>query len=782
MKALANTYNAIGEAQHRGQKLDAAQKAYQQALDIRERLAQQAPNDVENRRQLANSYMNIGLEEKDSGHLAEAGRKFQQAQKIRSDLLKEQPDSVRVQRDVAMADYNQGLLDVKAENFAAAGKSFGDAIRLFAALVKLQPQDMTLQYRLAICYRLLGDLRAKEGAVEESNTAYAESIATLTRLVERNPDVAEYASVLAGFYMNFGSRQPATASLASFEHARELLQALVEKYPDNPQFRCDRAATHRSLGNLESAAGHAEKAKEYLKSSLDELTAALVKQFSTQRGIRFAARRKRKRPSKRNPNPIDPPIVAARRNFVGGDYPRAPIVQKLQAGKYAQWQFFVQIPQFRLDPESRMSRLFQFRSVRAVAALGIALLSAPGPTFGQTSPAESPTTVIPQGADSNPYLNLEILPPVSGVPAANLPNSSAVAQTSIPAMPGISAAGCAAPQFSLATTPNMIGDLPDGRYTIVEDRAPGVSVGGVVSSAAADDRRAKISEDSSPIPTDRVFCDFNQFESAALTIDGHIINVDRTTFGLEKTFFNGACSIEVRVPIVTGLRADESDPVAVDGNEGTAIGNISITPKYLFLKSDTWASSVGCTVDLPTAPDISDSLAPYAITSVRNDSVHLEPFVGLLLAPNSRLFSISYIQVDVDANGSPVTAQFFGGPVEFVGRFRDPTLMHVDISVGYWLYDRRAESLSSFGHSAWISGIAPIVELHYTTCLEAVSQHVAALNGEFAGQDILDMTGGLSFQFGPLSSLTVAACAPLRTEARDRAFDAEAIVQFNQHF
>ena len=177
-----------------------------------------------------------------------------------------------------MGDYNQGLLDVKRENYAPAGKSFTDSIRLFAALVKLQPQDMTLQYDLAVGYRLLGDLRAKEGASEESNAAYAQSIDTLTRLVERNPDVAEYASVLAGFYMNFGSRQKATESLASFEQARDLLQALVDKYPDNPQFRRDLAVTHRSLAGLESAAGHADKAKAYLKSSLDALI-ALVKQF-----------------------------------------------------------------------------------------------------------------------------------------------------------------------------------------------------------------------------------------------------------------------------------------------------------------------------------------------------------------------------------------------------------------------------------------------------------------------------------------------------------------------
>jgi eukaryotic-like serine/threonine-protein kinase len=284
MKALADTYNAIGEAQHRGQRLEEARKTYQQALDIREQLAKHAPKDAENRRLLANSYMNIGLEEMDNGHLDVAGRKFQQAQKIRSELLNDGPASLadttllRVQRDVAMGYYNQGNLDRKRDDLAAAGNSFSESIRQFAALVKLQPRDMKLRENLALCYRLLGDLRAKEGAVEESNSAYAHSIETLARLVERNPDVAEYASVLAGVYMNLGSRQKGAASLASFEQARKLLRELVDKYPDNPQWHCDLAVTHRSLARLETAAGHADKAKEYLKSSLDELT-ALVKQF-----------------------------------------------------------------------------------------------------------------------------------------------------------------------------------------------------------------------------------------------------------------------------------------------------------------------------------------------------------------------------------------------------------------------------------------------------------------------------------------------------------------------
>ena len=375
-------------------------------------------------------------------------------------------------------------------------------------------------------------------------------------------------------------------------------------------------------------------------------------------------------------------------------------------------------------------------------------------------------------------------PPGATAPNSNVPNPSALAESSSPAIPMSSATG-ATQQFSIATTPNMIGDLNGGFMFARKGTTPDgtTGVGGSLPIGGGD-RLAKISEDTSPIPTDRIFADYNHFDGAALTVDGRLIDVNRYTFGIEKTFFDGACSIEVRAPIENGLSADESDPVGANGNEGTVLGDVSIIPKYLFAKSDTWAASVGLSITLPTAPDASDTeLASDEITYIKNESLHLQPFVGLLLAPSSRLFSISYIQLDFDANGSPVTTtQPLGGPTVFDGRLRDPTLMYVDISVGYWLFDARDESRNSWLLGGYVSGIAPIAELHYTTSLQPFTTHVTSITSEFAREDILDLTAGLSFQLGPMSNLTVAGCAPLLTSTRDKDFDSEIIVQFDRHF
>ncbi len=191
-------------------------------------------------------------------------------------------------------------------------------------------------------------------------------------------------------------------------------------------------------------------------------------------------------------------------------------------------------------------------------------------------------------------------------------------------------------------------------------------------------------------------------------------------------------------------------------------------------------------ISLPTAPDASNTVNAEEITRVKNESLHLEPFVGLLLAPSTRLFSISYIQLDFDANGSPVTSQFVGGqpgaPVVYDGRLRDPTFLYVDVSVGYWLFDARGESRRSWLLGGYVSGIAPIVELHYTTSLQAFSTHVSTISSPYAGEDTLDLTGGLAFQLGPMSNLTLAACAPPLTSQRDKEFDSELIVQFDRFF
>ena len=56
-----------------------------------------------------------------------------------------------------------------------------------------------------------------------------------------------------------------------------------------------------------------------------------------------------------------------------------------------------------------------------------------------------------------------------------------------------------------------------------------------------------------PLPTDRVFFDYNHFDQANITANGAVVGLDRYTLGIEKTFCDGLWSVEIKAPIESGL-------------------------------------------------------------------------------------------------------------------------------------------------------------------------------------------------------------------------------------
>ena len=111
------------------------------------------------------------------------------------------------------------------------------------------------------------------------------------------------------------------------------------------------------------------------------------------------------------------------------------------------------------------------------------------------------------------------------------------------------------------------------------------------------------------MPRDRVYFRYNHFQ-AATEVDifsdspmgshSHL-NIDRFTFGLEKTFFNGQASVEVRVPFSRELNSniDISDIQGVLSNiplEDYALefGNVSVIGKVLLWSTPTFSAMRSC--------------------------------------------------------------------------------------------------------------------------------------------------------------------------------------------
>jgi hypothetical protein len=263
--------------------------------------------------------------------------------------------------------------------------------------------------------------------------------------------------------------------------------------------------------------------------------------------------------------------------------------------------------------------------------------------------------------------------------------------------------------------------------------------------------------------------------------------------------------------------------------------------KSLLYESPCLAFSAGLSLGIPTAPDtrvrVTDfgggvqgippgQLLPGETTAsvvrqrefdIQNDNWSLSPFFAVLTTPTKRWFAQGFMQFDFPLTNNKVTYSdrtsqpgfpvdgFIRGlaaqsgqvvlqpPFSVTSSIEEQILMHVDTGIGYWLVRNTS--------AQWITGIAPSLELHYTTTLEnaqIVTLPVDAFTqprpqGGFQLQpspqvgnrqnrvDILDLTVGNTFEIANRATVATGFIFPLKRNS-DRTFDWEFQLQLNYYF
>jgi hypothetical protein len=333
-------------------------------------------------------------------------------------------------------------------------------------------------------------------------------------------------------------------------------------------------------------------------------------------------------------------------------------------------------------------------------------------------------------------------------------------------------------------------------------------------------------------------------------------DVNMHTFGVEKTFFDRLLSVELRVPFQTTL-ASKLDlsagnvvgtlpgqdlygnqnlqvvptPENTLGRETTEWGDMTLIFKSLLYQSPRLAFSGGLSINIPTAPDtrvhvrdfLSNAFGPTELTTasivrdrefdITNDNWNLSPFFAVLTTPTYRWFAQGFMQFDfpltnnkiiytdrMSQPGLPITSlPAMVQPLALQAPFTasrgigEQILMHVDAGVGYWLVRNPS--------AQWVTGIAPSLELHYTTTLENAQivtlpndpSTTRAPGGDFTLEaapqvgnrrnriDILDLTVGNTFEIANRVTVATGLIFPLKRNS-DRTFDWEFQLQLNYYF
>lgn len=349
----------------------------------------------------------------------------------------------------------------------------------------------------------------------------------------------------------------------------------------------------------------------------------------------------------------------------------------------------------------------------------------------------------------------------------------------------------AVPAGPQSAAPNMIGDTLGfggcGALVIGD----GFSSTSTIPVCPGGGRKFRAATNQSPLPQQRVFYNFHHF-NAAFDVAGPnrvaSVNVRRHEVGLEM-LLHGIASLQVQVPFSDSIDSrlvgfDFSNSNTLPHSKDTEIGNVSLAVKSLLYQDACQTLSVGLGIDIPTAEDvvIQDLNPNDAVFNLDNETVTLSPFLGWLYQPSCHWFGQGFVQFALPlSRNSYEYAEFDSSQGEFVGsrgEWNEVSLLHVDLGVGYYLYDGSWGSCTSWCDSS----VAGMVELHYTTTLD--DEGAVAIGPDdsfiFEQYDIFNLTVGLAAAHGGWS-VTPAMVVPLR-EPPNRSFDLEWVLQINRAF
>jgi hypothetical protein len=282
---------------------------------------------------------------------------------------------------------------------------------------------------------------------------------------------------------------------------------------------------------------------------------------------------------------------------------------------------------------------------------------------------------------------------------------------------------------------------PNELYVIVEQFNLGAIAGGFIFAPQPGDSigGSKIADNNSPMPRDRIYGVYNHFNHAFGST-----NIDLGRFGIEKTFFSGLASIEVRVPFAGTVASSQQSDGSASGD--AVFGNVCINLKTLLYTGDNFLLSGGVGLTTPTADDTRVTSSGNEIVRFHNESVHVLPFLGALYAPkDSRWFGQGFIQAEIDTLGNPVTILGISN-----GRVQNTNFLYLDAGFGYYAYENT-------NSSAWIRSVVPMIEFHYNVALEdghfVTDPSGIVVGSTLGGQNIFNLTVGASTLIGRNASL-----------------------------
>lgn len=284
---------------------------------------------------------------------------------------------------------------------------------------------------------------------------------------------------------------------------------------------------------------------------------------------------------------------------------------------------------------------------------------------------------------------------------------------------------------------------------------PQVSGGGV--------GRLKIAEGGSVLPQDRLYFRYSYIDDVAYHTNG--VGLSRFTPGFERSFYDGLFSFELRAPFASSTVSDVStNGTQSFGSTDAQFGNLTMYIKALLYQRNRCAISGGLGIEVPTADDVSVTVAGTPLLQVDNGTTYLQPFLGMLHYCTDNLFHHGFVQFDIAAGGNDVRVNS-GTGLSLAGSLSERDNIFIDYGVGYWLLRDNSR------HG--LTGIIPTVEFHHTSSISGantVSAGAFAI-GNSGSTSLTNIVAGTTLEFGRRTQVSLAYAGELdNNDLSDGAF------------
>jgi serine/threonine-protein kinase len=236
---LAGSYYELGTVLARmpGQRAQ-AEKTYQKALDIQEKLSKSDSENVEFIRARARTLNNLGILLKFS-RPTEARKAFEDAVALYEDVAGKDPRFPLYQRELARSINNLADFFGKSGQDPKAEKNYARALEILKQLSLHFPTVPVYRHELAAIYHNLAVFLDDRKRLDESSRAYHEALKLREKLAGDSPLVLDYQQGLARVHVNLGHLlEMKQWTLQAEKHYRRAI-SLLEKIRGKPAYDSD---------------------------------------------------------------------------------------------------------------------------------------------------------------------------------------------------------------------------------------------------------------------------------------------------------------------------------------------------------------------------------------------------------------------------------------------------------------------------------------------------------------------------------------------------------------